>query len=424
MLSNQNGQYHPQGNAAFASIELFSDSSRFNVFGELPTSDSTQGLHFDYGLHAIYNGSNRLQLLEYFAEASWQWFHLSVGAKRQLFGLQYQALSAGGLLFSQNARPPPELAVYSDYIPVPFTKNLLEIKGFFSHGWLGNNRYVESPYLHHKNLYARLGAHWPISLEYGFEHTAVWGGRSPVYGPLNEGIDDYLRVLLAANGARIPNEVLNVYGNHLGAQNLRISYHHDKFSLAASWQTIFEDGSGKRMQNIRDGLWGLHFRNKNQRSLISNANLEYLHTRHQSGQFHDVNGLILGGRDNYFNNSVYGDGWTYHDYIIGTPFISSPALTGIQSRGTINNRVLAWHLGINGYLAPELSYRAMISRSSNYGQYGRAFSPAIAQTSWMLELRYQLLQDWALRALVAVDHGHLYDSGLSFLIAIAKSGFF
>lgn len=347
-----------------------------------------------------------------------------MGAKRRSFGLQYQPLSAGGLLFSQNARPVPELAVYSDYIPVPFTKNLLEIKGFFAHGWLEKDRYVNAPYLHHKNLYARLGARWPISLEYGFEHTAIWGGRSPDFGRLNEGLPDYLRVLLATSGERIPNEILNVYGNHLGAQQLRISYRHEQFSLAASWQTVFEDGSGKRMQNIRDGLWGLHLRNKNQKAFLCNINLEFLHTRHQSGPFHDVDGLILGGRDNYFNNSVYRDGWTYHDYIIGSPLISSPALTGVQNRGTINNRVMAWHLGLNGYVIPGLSYRAMVSRSSNYGSYQRAFSPPIKQSSWMLELNYQLPRDWALRTVIAVDHGQLYDSGLSALISIAKSGGF
>lgn len=57
MLSNNNGRYHPQGNTAFVSVELFSDSSRFHTFGGLPSPDSAQLFHFDYGLHAFYNGS-------------------------------------------------------------------------------------------------------------------------------------------------------------------------------------------------------------------------------------------------------------------------------------------------------------------------------------------------------------------------------
>lgn len=426
ILSNNNGRYKPQGNTVFASIKVFSDSSRFQVFNELPAPDSAQPFQIDYGLHAmnIFNGSNRVQLQEYFAGLSWKWFHLSAGARKQHFGLQYQPLSAGGLLFSSNARPLPELAVYSDYIPVPFTQDLFEIKGYFSHGWFEQNRYVESPFLHHKNIYARLGKKWPVSLEYGFEHYAMWGGQSPKYGQINNSMKDYLRVFLATSGEQIANEAKNAYGNHLGAQNLRISYKHDKFSLSASWQTIFEDGSGKRMENINDGLWGLHFRNKNQKSIIANANLEFLHTMDQSGRFHVVDSSIVGGNDNYFNNYLYRDGWTYHGYIIGTPFISSPALTGNKNTGSINNRVIAWHIGLNGFLTPNFSYRAMLSWSRNYGVNGQAFSPGIQQASWILELHYQLTGNWALRAAVAMDHGKLYDSGFSSLLSVSKTGIF
>jgi hypothetical protein len=426
ILSNNNGRYKPQGNTAFASVKLFSDTSRFNTFGELPASDSAYPFHFDYGLHAmnIYNGSNRVQLQEYFAEAGWKWFHLSAGAKKRSFGLQYQPLSAGGLLFSENARPMPELALSSDYIPVPFTHKLLEIKGYFSHGWFEKERYVDLPYLHHKNLYARLGADWPLTIEYGFEHYAMWGGQSPQYGQINNSMKDYLRVFLATSGEQIANEAKNAYGNHLGSQNIKITWNSNKFELSASWQTIFEDGSGKRMENIKDGLWGLHFRNKNQKSIICNANLEFLHTMHQSGRFHVVDSSIVGGNDNYFNNYLYKDGWTYHDYILGTPFISSPALTGTKNKGSINNRVIAWHLGINGYIIPKLSYRAMASWSRNYGINGQDISPGIHQTSWIIELAYQFPRNWTLRAAAAMDHGKLYRSGFSSMLSVSRLGIF
>lgn len=425
MLSNNHGQFNPQGNTWFATLKVYADSSHSNILAESFKIDSTQLFRFDYGSQVIYNSSRSFQVQELFFDVQWKAFSLTLGAKKQQFGVQYQPLSAGGLLFSQNARPIPGVAFYSEYIPVPFLENFIEIKGFFSHGWLEKNRYVKSPLLHHKNLYARIGRTWPITIEYGFEHSAIWGGVSPDYGRLNNGIDDYLRVILATKGENIPNEILNVYGNHLGAQNLSLTFRNDNFKVTASWQTIFEDGSGKRMQNINDGLWGLYYHNQDQTGFLGNLSLEFMHTKHQSGRFHNTSdGTILGGDDDYFVNTIYRSGWTYHGYTIGTPFITSPLLLESEHTGIANNRVVVWHVGLQGNLIPAIGYKGMISYSNNYGRYKKAFSPSIQQVSWLLEFKYQVFNQWQLRTVLAVDHGSLYDSGLSTLIAISRTGVF
>ena len=53
---------------------------------------------------------------------------------------------------------------------------------------------AESPYLHHKNVYVRVGGDLPIHAHYGFHHYAMWGWTSPEYGDLPDGWDTYKKI--------------------------------------------------------------------------------------------------------------------------------------------------------------------------------------------------------------------------------------
>ena len=110
------------------------------------------------------------------------------------FGNQYDPLSSGSLLYSGNARPITKLAVSSNYIPVPFSRGLIEFKGYLSHGWFEEDRYTASPYLHLKNVYLRVGGDLPIHAHFGFHHYAIWGGTSPEHGNLPNGWDTYKKI--------------------------------------------------------------------------------------------------------------------------------------------------------------------------------------------------------------------------------------
>ncbi|MCF8217987.1 MAG: capsule assembly Wzi family protein [Bacteroidales bacterium] len=427
LLSNNDGRFRPGWSSGFAELKLGTkDYQNRNLFYDAGAKeDTTRAFHLDYGLNIIntYNGSNDFQLLEYFAEVSWKGFHLTAGPQKKSFGVQYDPLSSGGFLYSRNARPIPEIAVSLDYISIPYTFGLLEIKGYLSHGWFEKDRHIERPYYHHKNLYGRLGQKkWPVFIEYGFHHFAQWGGISPDKGNLFRDWEDVYTMFIATSGETF--ETINAYGNHLGSQNLKITYQAKDFSVEAFWQTIFEDGSGKRMKNIKDGLWGINFHRNKENAFIQNVTWEFMHTLHQSGRYHMIDSVIKGGNDNYFNNGLtYNSGWTYHGYIIGTPFITSPNLLP-TNQGTRNNRVIMHHVGLNGHITEDLSYRTLFSFSKNYGTYANPLEPVRRQFSFLFQTEYTLSKGWHINAAVASDHGDLFKSKWSAMVSIAKTGMF
>jgi hypothetical protein len=388
-------------------------------------------LTLDYGLEVFnrYNGKYDLRLQQYYADVSWWYFKLHAGARRETFGNQYDPLSSGSLLYSGNARPIPKVAVSSDYIPVPFSKGYLEFKGYLSHGWFEQDRHTASPYLHHKNVYVRVGGDLPVHAHYGFHHYAMWGGTSPEYGDLPDSWDTYKKIFLARKGdtANAPiKEVINSLGNHLGSRNFGLDYQGKDFSLNLYWQTIFEDNSGKVWRNIEDGLWGLVYKNHTkQKPLIESAVYEFLHTTDQSGRHHRIDGEIVGGNDNYFNHYIYSSGWATHGYIIGTPLITSPVIDRKSSgQIMINNKVVAHHLGIKGWLFDNLHYRALVNYSMNYGTNAKPFEPHKKEYSVLTEFNYQLPDQpaWQFKMKVAADFGDMYGKNFGMFLGIVNRG--
>ena len=58
----------------------------------------------------------------------------------------------------------------------------------------------------------------------------------------------------------------------------------------------FEDGSGTRLANLPDGVWGIYFKPENQK-IISSVLYEYIDTSDQSGN------KSVSGFDGYFGNT-------------------------------------------------------------------------------------------------------------------------
>ena len=58
------------------------------------------------------------------------------------------------------------------------------------------------------------------------------------------------------------------------------------------------------------------------------------------------------GPDNYFNNSIYKSGWTYHGKTIGSPYFTPKPVdeNGITSGVIVgDNRFAAINIGANGF---------------------------------------------------------------------------
>ena len=387
-----------------------------------------------YGIDLIerYSNKNEVLLQQAYAGFSYRDLSLKAGLWEQQYGNQYQSLSSGGLIWSGNARPIPELSLeVTEYISVPFTKKFVEFKGGISHGWFGDDITVDDILLHHKYLYVRFGGELPVKLHYGLHHFAQWSGYSsnPDYGQLPGGFSTFLRVFMARGGSpgAFWTEYRNATGNHIGSHNLGIDAKLRNHEINFYWQTIFEDGSGLRLRNIRDGLWGLKLSLKTF-APVSAVLVEYINTTDQSGtfdQYYENDTMkFAGGNDNYFNSGVYEGGWTYRGKTIGTPLITSPEIMSSSAFPyLLNNKISALHLGLEGK-AGRIDYKAFYTFSRNYGTNSSPFLERRDQHSVLLKGSVSDVLPWNLSvsAAVAFDIGELYEKNLGVMFSMKKEG--
>lgn len=407
-------------------------SAGINQMATISKEYGSQTKKIDYGfklsgLYRLDKQKSSFYLHEYFVKGRYQFLDMYVGAREEIYGNQDSTLSLGGLLISKNARPMPKVFIgVEQFTTVPYTFGLLELKGGISHGWFMDNIYVRNLLLHHKYLYARVGGNFPVQLKYGIDHVAQWGGQvpDPLYGQQQNSWKNFFTIFFAGSGG-LGGEEINALGNHIISQSIRLDARLQDCQIAAYWQNISEDGPigfilNNRM-NMADGLWGVSFRN-NKLPYIQKIVYEFLNTTDQSGPFHDHDGIIYGGADDYFNNYVYQNGWNYYSRIIGTPFITSPIYNpDSHIIRTINNLVQVHHFGLegayNGY-----QYRALASFSKNYGIISTPFY--IENTSLLIDVNKYFPQFYQLEVGCAVgaDFGKLYGNSFGVLLSVKKRG--
>jgi hypothetical protein len=386
-VSNQNGVFSGEKSALILRSGIIADF------------DTSKKISLSYGLDAIgrYDSDRKIWLQQAFLRARVFFLVIQGGLVEEHFGNQDEQLSTGAYLFSENARPMPKIALSTnDYVTLPYTNNLLEIKGYFAHGWFGEkDQYVENAYLHQKYFYIRFGEkRFPISINLGLHHVAMWGGTSPDTGSLPVDWEAYKSVLLGKMKDDIGpvNERKNVLGNHLASYSLGIDYTIKSYRLQLYWQTMLEDKNGRvgvDWKNKGDGLWGIVIKKQGDPIGLQKVVLEFFNSTSQSGD------REKSGDDNYFNNFLYRSGWTYHNMTIGTPLITSPALSG-RSPGIIseislnannyldNNRLRAISAGIL-YKINQEYLCMMMTYSRNYGTVAVPYNNARDQLYSLIE---------------------------------------
>lgn len=417
-------------------------SNQYGKVSSAPTSaDISFGINkdfghktglFDYGFKANLlmqtNASKTTGYFhEYYAKVRLLVFDLIVGAREEQLGNQDSTLSCGGFLFSQNAQPMPKITVgIEHFTPVPFTHGFLEIKGAISHGWFTDNIYDQNVFLHHKYAYLKLGGKFPVHLQYGLDHVAQWGGTIPGWGQQPTKFNDYIDIFLGRSGGSDASrsDQINALGNHIISQSMRLDVDISDFIISGYWQNLSEDGPIRviwNTMNLPDGLWGISIRNKNF-PFIKGIVYEYLNTTDQSGPYHDKDGIIFGGGDNYFNGE-YQTGWSYYSRTIGTPFITSPIYNKNGIISIVNNRVQVHHFGIEGDIYG-YQYKALSSFSKNYGTYSNPYPEMIRNTSLMLEVNKQIpkLLNINIGCKIGADVGKLYGNSVGVQISLMKSG--
>jgi|AntAceMinimDraft_12_1070368.scaffolds.fasta_scaffold07593_3 hypothetical protein len=317
-------------------------------------------------------------------------------------------ISSGDLLYGISSTPIPMIRLGTEvpFAPIPVL-SAFKISGFLLHGWFESSRVASNAFLHAKNFRAQLdlGDFTPF---FGLTHNAQWGGNSSVNGPLPSGFSDFLDVFTgsSSNNVNAPEgERINVAGNHIGTWNMGFDVRSESMTTSVRFNHLFEDGSGQWMKNGSDGqIQIIVTKNKTFgdkfRSFVDQIVYEYINTTVASGwgtsdapdsetKF-DEFGFRFGGRDNYYNNGIYANGWTYLNQPIHNPLFMTVGEAQrwapnseqiVSTLGFASGSILAHHIGFRGAFSlfgEDFRYRHKTSVVRYYGNSGtlpRFFAP-------------------------------------------------
>ncbi|MCP9612786.1 capsule assembly Wzi family protein [Coprobacter tertius] len=404
-------------------------------------------------LAGAYNFTSAFIVQQAYVDLKYKVLNLSIGSKERNGELKNPFLSTGGLTFSGNARPIPQVRLeFPDYVAFPWTHEWFFIKGHVAYGlftddnwqkdFTGNShyKYTEHVLYHSKALYIKIGNEKkaPLVFEGGLEMAAQFGGKSYTWNKnryqvtkMYSGFTDFFKVFIpAGGGSSVPmGEQTNILGNHLGSWNFSLSYKFDNWKVRAYYEHFFEDHSMMFFEYAwKDCLTGVEITFPKNR-VINNFVYEYLGSRDQSGPiYHDATPIIpdqVSALDNYYNHGIY-TGWQHWGMGIGNALLTSPIYNKNGNIYFSNNRIKAHHIGICGTPFSGIDYRLLVTRSRNWGTYSIPFKEIRKNTSFLLELSYlpRNLTSWKFTASFAFDRGDLMGNNTGGMITICKTGLF
>jgi hypothetical protein len=355
--------------------------------------------------------TSRFVVQQLYADFHWRALSATVGSREYAPELKNAALSSGGLTFSGNARPIPQVRLsVPDFWTVPGTKGWLALKGHVAYGLTTDANWQESfctatqrrgtrILYHSKAAFWRIGneTRFPLSFTGGIEMQAQFGGKIWNMGSseptkLFNGISSFWHAFIPGGHDVTDGDYPNVEGNQVGSWHFSLDYKGKGWGLRAYGEHFFEDHSQMFIQyGWKDMLWGVEAQlPKN--PILSTLVYEHLGTMDQSGPvYHDANDDLpvqVSGTDNYYNHGIYG-GWQHWGQGIGNPLIVSPLYRpggGIAFR---YNRVKAHHVGLQGQPLAELSYRLLFSHLRTLGTYGSPTVDPVYANFFRVDLSYR-----------------------------------
>ena len=380
-----------------------------------------------------------LTIHQAYVDLSYKWIELMIGSKEFNSPLLNQELSSGGLTWSGNSRPIPQVKVgVLDYVQI---LPKLAFRAELSYGWFTDNNfqrehvgerfsYTRDIKYHHKAAFLRIGkpkGKWILdlgmSLDTQFGGVKVGGVDA---GNLGNGLIDYLHALIPMPGNKEKplGEQVAFQGNFLGSEHARLTYRHKKFDLSVYMENFYDDFSGMGKFNGWDGLWGIEYKKKDNQ-LISGLVLEYFQSTNQSGPMHGLDDSEVkktGGADDYYNNDWY-PGWVHWGMSIGTPLIVSPIYNEDGDLSFKYNRVRAFHLGWSGVVGEVWRYVAKLSFSRIWGTPFKPSSYILENFSTFASLYYspkRWRNSWLFNTSIAYDMGDVYGDNLGFKFKIRR----
>lgn len=428
---------------------------RIGTTGRFGTTVTHPNRRFSYGVEmvGIVGRQSAVILPQAYVSADRGHFSLWAGRKKEIIGLGDSTLTSGFYSWSGNALPVTKVQLGTDgFAPLGFMGNVVSVHAFFAHGWFANSDSVQGSYLHQKAVYVRIGRpKGRVRFTGGVLHNAQWGGRSAYLpaslankGQIPNSLKDYLYVLTAREGKASNSPGLtefdrvNRVGNHLGSIDFSVDANLGRWQAMGYYQHPFEDKSGVVFVNLPDGLYGLRLQRRSgaERGFrVNHILLEYLNTMSQSGSLTHT-GSRYDGKDDYFNNYQYLDGWVQDRHVIGTPFLARradirPDLPyGPEKRiwAIATNQVELYHVGLAGRVGPNnlnqhIRWQVKLSTSQNYGVPRLAFRQPIPQFSGVASLTWPLnwLGGSELRTAIALDKGQLYRNAIGGWLSLRKT---
>ena len=460
LVSNRHG---------LSSLDNYNSNLSAGIFRNF---DEKRGFTWAYGIElaGAWNHSSPFYTQQLYADVKYNCWELSFGSKERWAEGKNPSLSGGGLTFSPNARPIPQIRFgINEYTTARWLFNeWLHIKGHISYGWQtdGNfqqshmknapekSRYIKNVLFHEKTAFIKIGKkeRTPFSVEMGVEMYTQFGGN--VWEKHNDGeiilqklphsYKEYLKAFIPLAGGSESTEMdqTNINGNVLGSLHLALDYSTDKWGIKAYYEHYYEDHSGlfgldyhynregkKRWITYlpwRDGLFGLEATLPKNR-FVNTIVYEFITSRDQSGPIlqnpcGDMMGQA-GGKDWYYTHSYY-QSWQHWGMSMCNPHFLSPLYNKLPNMTMPYSRIRSHHIGFNGTPCEVLDYRIMASWTKHWGSYEDPLPTTLTQLSTMGEICYTpaKLNGWKFTLAIAYDHSKLIGNNFGSMLTICKSG--
>lgn len=416
---------------------------------------SSTDITLEWGADAVagYNLTSTVILQQAYFDFRWKRMTISFGQKERWGELPNHRLSTGSLIESGNARPIPQIRLeLPEYWNIPGTKGWFAIKGHIAYGWQTDGCWQEKFFneisprakevlYHSKAGFMRFGNEekFPLTAEIGLHMVTQFGGtcyntnrKTGQHYENPTRLKDYFYALIPLGGdaSYDASDRANVAGNMLGAWQGAITWNDKAWKLRMYYEHTFEDHSQMFWEY---GLWteqlvGLELELK-EFNWIKSAVFEYFNLKDQSGPiYHDKNSKFpdqISCADDNYNHGKY-PGWFNYGQMIGTPLCTSPIYNTDRIQYCYNNRVEAFHFGIEGTPLHWLDYRALYTRSNNWGTYDFPFKDIKINRSFLFELTFhpQVMKGWSIAASFALDNGDLYGNNYGGMLTIKGHNIF
>ncbi len=443
--------WHMSNRQGVMSEERGSSYMRVGFDGDYKFGKSNWSVNYGIDIISADNHTSTIYIQQAFADVNWKMFTLSMGQKERWAPMKNHKLSTGGLTESGNARPIPQIRLdVPEYWDIFGTRGWFTLRGHLAYGWFsdsnwqkdfvaeGKARTVGARY-HSKALFGKFGNEdkFPLTFEGGFQMVAQFGGTAYNRGN-KEGetmknpnrLKDYFLILIPGKGDSQYGgaDRANVAGNHLGSYFLSFKWHEKDWLLNTYYEHTFEDHSQMFWEY---GIWteqlvGVELTLKKFK-WVKGIAIEYFNLKNHGGPiYHDTTSDIpdqISCGDSNYTHGFY-NGWFNYGMIIGTPLVTSPIYNTDGVLTCYNNRLEAFHIGIEGEPLNSLGYRVLLTHSNNWGTYKNPFTDIKNNTSGMLEITYkpEFLKGWNIKASFAFDKGELYGDNFGGMLTIGKRG--